>query len=529
MAEGADVTVRYAFLPTKDSIKKSVSDITNQINRMAGQPISKSTAKKLNTQSNKTVEQVINVLRATQIKTSLQTKIMSGLNLIGDSFSKAVENFNSVLMDVTKWTPAISPTGIGKGQGGEVVEQGGPLALGAGGGVMGTLGLILGVLIVVSAAMMLIGAFFDAVGPIIKVVMKMISAMILILLMPFLKRGLPVLFGILKWMISAAKGISSLVEGIMSYFEKLVGRAMGGDVGAILELIVSWIFGPIGMLIMYLGPKIIEFLAGIDWKGLVTTKVLPILEGAFNIIKSAVDGIGNTIFGEETWAKIRGAVVFIANLFNENGIWQAIQAGIDYIGESIFGKGIWEEMKKAVDEIGLFLDNGFVKIMAALTDTGNAIEVIATHFRNMAAWYGGSGPSLVEQLFAGKGGSAYGEAPGMAWVGGTIGVSGGEGGNIMTPPTAAEWDEQFAKDHPDWEVNTGVSDFISRPGGEITPFSPNDTIIGVKDTGKLGGANITNNLYVSAGVDKKEFKKLLTDFSRQQGRELRNRTSYYGG
>ena len=32
-----------------------------------------------------------------------------------------------------------------------------------------------------------------------------------------------------------------------------------------------------------------------------------------------------------------------------------------------------------------------------------------------------------------------------------------------------------------------LNDFVQRPGQEATAFSPNDTIIGVKDTSKLGG------------------------------------------
>lgn len=44
-----------------------------------------------------------------------------------------------------------------------------------------------------------------------------------------------------------------------------------------------------------------------------------------------------------------------------------------------------------------------------------------------------------------------------------------------------------------------------------------------------GNVYVTNNITVSPGADKGEMKKLFSDFAREQGRELRRRTSYVGG
>jgi len=76
-----------------------------------------------------------------------------------------------------------------------------------------------------------------------------------------------------------------------------------------------------------------------------------------------------------------------------------------------------------------------------------------------------------------------------------------------------------------------AGDFISRPGMGIQSFSPNDTIVGMKDLGGLGGGgvNITNNFKIDASVDKTEMKRILSQFSRDQAREVRNKVSYVGG
>ncbi len=532
MAEGADVTIRYAFLPTESSIKEGAQKVLKQFTEGAAKQkwgsgiyseayhkrinqVMKNSVGKIDGEYKKTTSGVINLLRAFQQKTSLQTKLMA--------LMKFAEG-----------------KGITGGVGGEGGGIGGAVGGIAGGGVMAALGLIAGLLVVISVGMTLISAFFDAVGPIIKVVMKMVSAMILILLMPFLKRGLPVLFGILKWMIQMAKGIANFADTFMTYIEKLLGKAMGGDPMAIFELLV----GPLGMLVLFLGKKLVEFLAGVNWNAIVA-KVIPILEGAFNFAKDMIKTFVTNTFGSDAWNLIKAAIEFIKIALNPGGIWTIIKGVIDYIDEEIFNKGIWKSIRDGLDEIGYFMDVEWQKIISGLMDIGNALEPIAKWFRDLSVWFGGTGPSLLEQWYAGPGGSAYGEAKGV-WggKGATLGAYGDTGGKNMTPPpgwtgdsgvgipenyrripgggveTIAERDARMAKE---------MGDFISRPGAGIIPFSSSDTIIGTKNPGAIGGTTINTTLNVSAGVDKGEFRKLLTEFSRQQGRELRTRTSYYGG
>ncbi len=481
----ADVTIRYEFLPTERSIRESAERVVKQFNKTAGKQewgtgiyskdyFSKmnETMKKANartkTEFDKTTDSIINFLRATQQKTSLQTKILSGMKFLG----------------------------LRGGAGGtEAAEEGGGIAAGVGalggGGVLVALGAIAALLTVISVSMMLISAFFDAVGPIIKVVVKMISAMILILLMPFLKRGLPVLFGILKWMIQMAKGISTFADQFMTYMEKLFGRVLAGDPMAIVELIL----GPIGMLGIFLAKKLVEFLAVIDWQGIIDS-IIPLLESAFTILGEAINAFGTAVFGEETWGKIQAAIRFIQTVLAPGGLWENIKGVIDYIGTEVFGEGVWENIKNTIAEVNNLIINEWANIIQTLKDVGAVLSPIASMFQSIKPSVGvGLGVAKTMGLGTGL----------VTGIGHAIGSAFGFGGGGM------------------------VGDFISRPGMALQSFSPSDTIIGTKTPGAIGGVNITNNLNVSAGVDKSEFRKLLTEFSRQQGRELRNRTSYYGG
>ncbi len=465
MPEGADVTIRYAFLPTESSIKTGAEKMLKGLNETAAKQkwgsgiyseayhkritsVMKDSVGKIDNEYKKTTSGIINLLRAFQQKTSLQTKLMA--------LMKFVEG-----------------KGITGGVGG-----GAEGAAGAGGGMMGALGLIAGLLAVIVVVVTIISAFFDAVGPIIKVVMKMLSAVILILLMPFLKRGLPVLFGILKWMITAAKGISSFVDEILTYFENIFGRMVAGDPMAFLELLI----GPIGMLLIHAGKKLIEFLANVDWVAVVN-KIIPILEEAFNFAKNILKGFVVSVFGEDAWNEIEKALDFISD--------------------------IWDDFKNSIGPSTLALLDKFTAIKDAFGE-------FLTGFIN---WFNTLFPGL---------NIAHPQVTSGEWTSRKF--------TILPPPVdttgmsdAEAWQARFDAANPDWISTSVQKDFISRPGGGLIPFSSDDTIIGTKTPGALGGINITNNLSVSAGVDKNEFRKLLSDFSRQQARDLRNRTSYYGG
>jgi hypothetical protein len=497
--EGSDVTIRYSFLPTEDSIRESADRVVKQLNRSGGRPISNAMGKKLANESDKTVNSIINFLRATQQKTSLQTKILSGLKFL-EPYQEKIRGMMERLHLKKEFTPAISPAGVGKGEGGAIVPQ-----AGSGGGMIGALGMIVGLLTVISVVMMIIGAFFDAVGPIIKVVMKMLSAVILILLMPFLKRGLPVLFGILNAVIQFSKLLSNFVDKFLTYMEGAFGELAAGNPMGLIKL---WL-GPIGMVGIELLKLLIQFLSKVNWGEVINT-IVKALGLAFITMKDIVKGLIITLFGEPTWNTIKAAVKFIQGIFDKDGIWKKIQEAVDFIGESVFGKGLWDTMKQSFYDIVDMLEQIYTMLGDAWDRTLG--QVFGKTHRTAS-------PS--ELL-------AIQEAAGILTK---IKTSNGVGGNISVTPANINPAQQAInnKYNAIYDKAAGVNqDFISRPGMGVQSFSPNDTIIGTKG-GIGGGTNITNNLYVSAGVDKNEFRKILSDFNREQARELRMRTSYAAG
>ncbi len=478
---GGDVVIRYEFLPTEKSIRESAQRVVSQLKKAGGKPITLASGKKLAGEFDKTVDSIINLLRATQQKTSLQTKLMSAMKFFGKR--------GQVMGEMP---PAISPVGIGQGAGGENIGQA-AAGVGGGGGMMGAITTMVGLLTVISISMILISAFFDAVGPIIKVVMKMFSAIILILLMPFLKRGLPLLFGMLTWLIKIAKGLSGFADKLLSRFEDLIGRALTGDPMAIIELL----FGPVGMLSIFIFKKLTEFLASVDWNAVVAS-VIPLINAAFETVAALIDGLGIAVFGEEIWGKIKEGIAFIQQLFSPEGIWNSIKGAIEYIGTEIFGEGVWEDIKTELAKVGAMLDTTWGDIIDSLESIGEKLKPIVEFWENIIApkssTDGGDFPTKIKTF--------------------STSILDSLGIDVPTPGDNDDGDEAL--------------DFISRPGMGIQKFSPSDTIIGTKG-GMSGGINITNNLNVSAGVDKAEFRKILTELNRQQARELRTRTSYFGG
>ena len=483
---GADVTITYDFLPTESSIRKSAEKVIENFNRTAGKQkfsqwgsgiysekyykelnskIATST-KKIGNSFDNTFKFIINLLRATQMRTSLQTKLLSGQKAGGQIFGGTQGGGGGV---------PISAGGGGAGGGGAGATAGGA------GGILGALGVIAGLLVVISVAMTLVSAFFDAVGPIIKVVMKMFSAIILILLMPFLKRGLPILFGILQWMVKMAKGVSELTDSFMTGIEKTLGKIFAGDTGAILDLLIAIFLGPVGLLFLVLTKELIKLVASIDWNELIR-KVTPFVIAAFDVLKTAIDGIGTVVFGEETWANIKEGIKLIQDIFSKDGIWNSIKNAINFIGTEIFGEGVWTAIKEA---LGTATDGVIAKFVSIRDKLGEILTGLITFYNNTLGRYLGRIS--------------------------TVPTSAIDTSNIKTPADALKLGNLATEIARGVDLRGGIA---SGGGG----FS------------RAGGAiSINNSLNVSAGVDKNEYRKILSEFSRSQGKNLRNRTSYFGG
>ncbi len=510
MVGEADVVIKYEFMPTESSIKAGAEKIAKRLDKQFGRSIGGgggtssggSPVEKASKRIEKSTEKMeksfdlfdysINVLRMTQEKTSLQTKLSSARKVmqpILEPIQATMEKFKLI----ESRAPAISPTGIGQGEGGENVGQ-----AAAGGGMMGSLGIIIGLLSIVVIAMVLISAFFDAVGPIIKMFMKVLSAIFLILLAPILRRVMPVIGELIKGVIGGAKAVAG-----------------GMDV----------VFDSIGNLIM----------------GALFSPIKDIL---FDTAKVIVQGITILLF---SLAKVITSTVFDAAIgllegFKMLGSYLLALGGADSGTIQKFTKGVAEiqnvlgytrnDILKTLDNLQivmLYAEERFFESMKELTNGGwEDVYTIATQ------WMTDLVSKSNEIFFPGGGGiTPAGAAAAKSIFGGMNGViQGGNGPIDGSQGGSGPWGGQrYPGTHtpgggPDLAI---AQDFISRPGGGVMKFSPNDTIIGMKNPGAMGGQTINTTLNVSAGVDKKEFRKLLTEFGRQQGRELRTRTSYYGG
>jgi len=78
---------------------------------------------------------------------------------------------------------------------------------------------------------------------------------------------------------------------------------------------------------------------------------------------------------------------------------------------------------------------------------------------------------------------------------------------------------------PDMGGTTTFSDFISRPGQSAVGFSPDDTIIGMKDLSKLGGGNIEININNPIVSKSSDIKMLANEVSRVLQRQMTGRVS----
>jgi hypothetical protein len=480
--EGADVVIRYQFLPTTDSIRqgaeKAVKEFDQKMRKTPLMP-SAATAKRFNSEWDKTVDSIINFLRATQQKTSLQTKIMAGLKLLGGGGGREAPSKGAWL-------------GEGGGGGGGIAAA----PAGGGGGMMTALGTIAGILVAISVATALIAAFFEAVGPFIKVVFKLLSAIMLILLVPFLKRIMPLIAGFFKWLIENSKMIADGIDKMLSSLENLVGRAMGGDLIAWIELMLAPFFLLIGPALFAIFKAVTDLLQNTDWTKVLNdffAVIIPVVSGfigglfsgdTWSKIKEVINLIGTSIFGETIWTGIKNAIHFIqTKIFPEKGegVWYKIMQAINWIWNEVFGGvaggGLWGLIQTALSAASTMLTDKWASIGAALS---NALDLINNALKvpgKVAEVGGGLYQGLVDFL-TGK-------------------------------PKEA--------------------DFISRPGSGTQAFSSDDTIIGMKNPGALGGTTINNYLTVSAGVDRNEFRKILSDFNREQAKGMRSKTSYFGG
>ena len=99
----------------------------------------------------------------------------------------------------------------------------------------------------------------------------------------------------------------------------------------------------------------------------------------------------------------------------------------------------------------------------------------------------------------------------LGWFKGLFGGGSSSGGSNKETKSSSWWNP--------------FDDFIQRPGQNATKFSPQDTVIGVKDTSKIGGSNTTININNPSVRNDRDIKKIADEVSRALQRQTKGRFS----
>ena len=498
----SDVEITYKLVPTEESIRSTAARVTQSINKslkgfMTSGEESDAQAAKLMATRNKELVKIFKDLAAAG------SPVVKTLNALKNRFPEAYAasqgggsgtgggggakkgrftGVEKVVDDLARF--------LGKRRTiGTKMEAGQSLGVGGGGGVMEMVKL----LGVIAVAMIFIQAFFEAVGPFIKVVMKLFAAFFLIALLPALKilmKSLPLIWGVLK---VVAQGIASVLQAVIDIIGSAIGDIASGNVD--WTQVLLFIFAPVPMIMAkFIGPMIISLGKQLlDW---LATALPSFIDSAISVIKGMIDFIGSAVFGKDIWNTIKECInQLVTYIFNKNGVWSTIMGAITWISDFIFNKdkGVWPQIQTT---LGWLVSNIFsMNLWQPLIDSLNVVVSALQKAASAVGQISSGGNYLGKIASAITGFSPIGAIYNMVTKGGPFG------------------------------------DFIARPGGGIQSFSPDDTIIGVKNPGKLnGGSTIINNTYnINGNVDKAQLKQMMSDMAREQGRQLRTKTSYVSG
>jgi len=388
-----------------------------------------------------------------------------------------------------------------------------------GGGMLKVLGIIVGLLGAIYLVTNIIGAFFEAVGPFLKILIKVLVAFFLILFAPILKALAPHM----KEIITAFLGLGKVIGG---QIQKLIDAIGTGDIFKILIEMTPLVGGILGILLV----------------GKAISLTVDLVAGALGgILGKFFNVMGEVIFKpaiDITLNLAKNAIAKLTALFTTTMLYGVPLGGL-FAGTALLGIGIallivttGDPLAQAVS--AALVGTGLILTASALAGLGITLPegiafglVVGIVFAIMGGLENII-PGLKQQLDKAR--TSLGAAPGQSvlqsWITDPLKAA----GDAMNA-----WLYNFLLNMVPQMKNKAATtpagtDFISRPGVGMIPFSSSDTIIGAKDFSKLGGGVTVNNTFnIDAGVDASKLKDILTKFSREQARELRMRTSYTAG
>jgi len=387
-------------------------------------------------------------------------------------------------------------TGIGEGAGAAAGAGG---VGGGAGGIIGLLGVIAGAVLALVALQFVVSAFFEAVGPIIKLLSKVLVVFFLLLLAPFIKRLAPVLGEVVKSIINTAKILGDILDFFLGGGTpgEVVTEGMDqaiADVRSALDVMKD--AGDITDAQYQENIKILDNLQVVADKyqafidGLLSLQMFTDPLGFFGIPFEMLLATINAYFGTEFPTNLQTILgdaltaIYDALLVQWTLFIEQAQEGLNILVQDVFFNPIW---KQIADTIDFMAEDVFGAVWNIIFNT---IQSIAGALQ--------SGLDAINSAVS----------AGQRLVGGIAGFVTG--------------------------AFTG-QDFVMRPGGQITSFSSDDTIIGVKNPANIGGANrgtvvnVSNTYNVDAGADATRLKKLFEENNRAMAKSLRDRLSYVGG
>lgn len=315
----------------------------------------------------------------------------------------------------------------------------------------------------------------------IQPIFRLLAMVLLIFLIPVFRALKPLLKGIAE---AASKGIKISPDEIA---------------GAM----VTGFFKPIIDIMLDTANFIVQGIAGIFFDGI--KLINDIIFGMADLIIGAWEGVALSIAGVLDF--ITGGMFHFQD--NVKGIFENIRGGVKAVHDGIantiegFKQGTLKVIDTFFESAKNIVDAGFTSIADIMK---KKMEQMKTDTDNI--W-------SARNIFGGGGGGILGAAKTVSSLTGDWGMQ----KQLNYSPANLNYSPAYKK-----------NDFISRPGQNVTNFSPDDTIIGLKDTNKLGGKsmqfNYSPSYNISSGTDKSDLKRIFDEHDEKVRREFMSQLSY---
>lgn len=335
----------------------------------------------------------------------------------------------------------------------------------SGGGAEAMMGMstkALGWLAVIAAAV-------EGLSFILKPILDLFKIILMLLFLPLI----PILKPVMTALADLAKRLAPIMKGLADKMDKVLSPTLSKIVGMIVDNVVANIDNFVKIVMAFL--SIIE-------------QFTPLLDVVLNAISDVLNFFAEN--GAALLQVVLDVLLWAGNFLLEK--WESIKKVLNWAAD--FLEPVWNTIKTildyAADTILPKLENIIISISNVLVDLYNAIS---------------SAVKKISFGFVSLGSLEKIEKRDDSSSSSNSGVTLGYGGLVSQKPFS-------------------FNDFIQRPGQPATNFSPQDTIIGVKNPSELG-SKITVNINNPSVRNDMDIKKIANDVSRVLQRQMSGRIS----